>query len=49
MPKITDPGEMDIIRKIYFEDHNFLNIDIEEIELNERMESKAKNSKNQAR
>lgn len=49
-PRLDDPGELENVKRIYgFEDHNPIFNDIDPIELNERMEAKAKTNKNQAR
>lgn len=56
MPALTDPGEMDFIRRVYFECLapqlrllNDLPEDERNIELNDRMEKRAVNRQNSSR
>ena len=42
-PTLSDPTEFAIIKRIYFKDERLLREDIDPIERNERMESKARN------
>jgi hypothetical protein len=42
-PKLTDKEEMDIIREMYFDDHNPFNSDIDPQEALERQEAKSRN------
>ena len=47
MPRLDDPGEFELIRRIYFEDHSPKSIDIDEEERWDRMQRKR--NKNYAR
>jgi len=49
MPRLDDPEELEIIKKIHGFEPAFVNDGLEEDERNERWEKKKKNIKNQAR
>lgn len=50
MPKLTDPGEMELVRKMYFNPPTIGGEPpVDPIEANERMEHRAAANQNQAR
>ena len=48
-PTLNDKEEFDIIRSIYFKDHNPINNDLDPVERLERMESKQRFSQKSSR